>query len=199
MTLDEAIQHCREQVQEQAKKGCYSCAEEHQQLAEWLKELKAYKEGDKGMKLLIDIPEHIYEHAKETTEDSRDEFDAMRAIANGTQQESRSEIPTSCGDAISRQAVLDGIEELKKSPWATDKRGIGFEYLITEALEVVEDLCVKREPSVTPQQRTGRWVEYVEPNDAEPLMLWCCENCDTVERRKTTYCPNCGAKMEVEE
>jgi hypothetical protein len=44
MTLDEAIQHCKEQVQEQAKKGCYSCAEEHQQLAEWLKELKAYKE-----------------------------------------------------------------------------------------------------------------------------------------------------------
>lgn len=43
------------------------------------------------MKLLINIPEHIYEHAKETTEDSRDEFDAMRAIANGTQQESSSE------------------------------------------------------------------------------------------------------------
>ena len=45
MTIDEAIQHCREQVQEQAKKGCYSCAEEHQQLAEWLKELKAYKDA----------------------------------------------------------------------------------------------------------------------------------------------------------
>ena len=45
------------------------------------------------MKLLIDIPEHIYEHAKESSEDSRDEFDAMRAIANGTQQESSSEIP----------------------------------------------------------------------------------------------------------
>ena len=44
MTIDEAIQHCKEQVQEQAKKGCLSCAEEHQQLAEWLKELKAYKE-----------------------------------------------------------------------------------------------------------------------------------------------------------
>lgn len=35
------------------------------------------------MKLLIDIPEHIFEHAKETTEDSNDEFNAMRAIANG--------------------------------------------------------------------------------------------------------------------
>jgi rubrerythrin len=44
MDLDSAIQHCKEQVQEQAKRGCYSCAEEHQQLAEWLKELKAYKE-----------------------------------------------------------------------------------------------------------------------------------------------------------
>lgn len=44
MDLDSAIQHCKEQVQEQAKRGCYSCAEEHQQLAEWLKELKAYRE-----------------------------------------------------------------------------------------------------------------------------------------------------------
>ena len=42
--LDEAIQHCQEKVQEQAKKGCYRCVEEHQQLAEWLKELKAYRE-----------------------------------------------------------------------------------------------------------------------------------------------------------
>ena len=44
MDLDSAIQHCKEKVQEQAKKGCYSCAEEHQQLADWLKELKAYRE-----------------------------------------------------------------------------------------------------------------------------------------------------------
>lgn len=55
-------------------------------------------------------------------------------------------------DLISRQAVLDGIEELKKSPWATDKRGYGFEYLITEALDVVADLCVKQAPSVNPQK-----------------------------------------------
>ena len=41
------------------------------------------KEERRG-KLLIDIPEHIYEHAKEMTEDSRDEGEAMRAIANGS-------------------------------------------------------------------------------------------------------------------
>lgn len=36
------------------------------------------------MKIVIDIPKHIYEHAKEQSEDDNDEWDAMRAIANGT-------------------------------------------------------------------------------------------------------------------
>lgn len=35
------------------------------------------------MKILIEITNDIYEHAKETTEDSNDEFNAMRAISNG--------------------------------------------------------------------------------------------------------------------
>lgn len=38
MSLDEAIQHCIEKGQ-----GCTQCAEEHLQLAEWLKELKQYR------------------------------------------------------------------------------------------------------------------------------------------------------------
>ena len=68
MTIDEAIQHCEEVAKEQDKlckryddasgytrshnedirttdaKKCAECAEEHRQLAEWLKELKALKE-----------------------------------------------------------------------------------------------------------------------------------------------------------
>lgn len=36
------------------------------------------------MKILIEIPAHVYEHAKETSEDSIDETTAMRAIATGT-------------------------------------------------------------------------------------------------------------------
>ena len=53
MTLDEAIQHAREKAQEQRyysnfEKGtmynsCVKCAEEHEQLAKWLEELKLYK------------------------------------------------------------------------------------------------------------------------------------------------------------
>lgn len=35
------------------------------------------------MKLIIDIPDYVYEHAKEYTEDSRDEGVVMDAIRKG--------------------------------------------------------------------------------------------------------------------
>lgn len=40
MNLDEAIQHCKEIATSQ----CSECADEHKQLAEWLEELKRYKD-----------------------------------------------------------------------------------------------------------------------------------------------------------
>ena len=55
MTLDEAILHCEEKAKEQRIiainssysetyiADCLECAKEHEQLAEWLKELKALK------------------------------------------------------------------------------------------------------------------------------------------------------------
>lgn len=67
MTLDEAIKHA-EEVAEENEKFCYKkggkggyfnedidwnntkCAEEHRQLAEWLKELKSHREAWGGMK-----------------------------------------------------------------------------------------------------------------------------------------------------
>lgn len=56
MTIDEAIKHAEEVAEEKenegkllcqsegASIGCLTCAEEHRQLAEWLKELKMYRE-----------------------------------------------------------------------------------------------------------------------------------------------------------
>lgn len=52
LSLDEAIQHCEEKAKEQRieanyrippKAECLKCAEEHEQLAEWLKELAEYQ------------------------------------------------------------------------------------------------------------------------------------------------------------
>lgn len=67
MTLDEAIKHCEDIVKsntvgvydsialggmhftQEEIDECNKCAEEHRQLAEWLKELKVYKEQDKAV------------------------------------------------------------------------------------------------------------------------------------------------------
>lgn len=56
MTLDEAIKHCEEKAEKLRKQAegemsfplnrksvCLECAKEHEQLAEWLKELKNYQ------------------------------------------------------------------------------------------------------------------------------------------------------------
>ena len=55
MTIDEAIKHAREKAEENRKDACFTsvpwhakdcekCAEEHEQLARWLEELKQYRE-----------------------------------------------------------------------------------------------------------------------------------------------------------
>ena len=180
------------------------------------------------MKLLIDIPEHIYEHAKEMSEDSRDEGEAMRAIANGTParcmdeaekerlikknmlsienrvrnvfnqgyemgvKESRSEIPNTCGDAVSRAIVQEEITksiELKENPYQLWYR-------------------IRALPSVTPQQRTGLWEEYytfLDPMTPRYRCSICQEPMEKILDGNqlvewwSDYCPNCGAKMEVKE
>lgn len=95
MTIDEAIKHCEEQANllEESAAGCDmmdkvekeiayrsgKCAEEHRQLAEWLKELKAYREAREeigrlpivweegaGIQKCIDI---LDEHLKEVNAD----------------------------------------------------------------------------------------------------------------------------------
>ena len=60
LSIDEAIAHARDVANEQKRRSgiciqndsecdkfsdCLKCAEEHEQLAEWLEELKAYKEN----------------------------------------------------------------------------------------------------------------------------------------------------------
>lgn len=58
LTLDEAIKHCHEKARELREQpfkikmdiediaDCEECAEEHEQLAEWLTELKERREAD---------------------------------------------------------------------------------------------------------------------------------------------------------
>lgn len=44
MTLEEAIKHCEEKSIELKNNGCESCANDHEVLARWLKELLYLRE-----------------------------------------------------------------------------------------------------------------------------------------------------------
>lgn len=63
MTIDEAIEHAREKAKEQRYyanferngmmyQSCIKCAEEHEQLAEWLEQLKEYKQLEEQGRLI---------------------------------------------------------------------------------------------------------------------------------------------------
>ena len=65
------------------------------------------------MKILIDIPDHVYEHAVESTEDSRDEGDAMRAIAEGITLDDIKEQLKELADFDSVDILVDVIRILK--------------------------------------------------------------------------------------
>lgn len=76
MTIDEAIELSREKAKEQRYyanfehngmmyQSCIKCAEEHEQLADWLEELKAYREQHQALCDAYDVNtvEDIYDKA----------------------------------------------------------------------------------------------------------------------------------------
>ena len=84
---------------------------------------------------------------------------------------------------IEREALLDAI--IKDCP------DLVF-YSKREAIE-----CIVAEPAadVVPVVH-GRWSgEEIFPNFPS-LNGYCCSRCYQHQGRKTTYCPNCGAKMD---
>lgn len=189
MDLDEAIQHCEKvagHCYECADGGCSECEKEHHQLAEWLKELKAYKDAR------AEINQALYDDARGEQNDYEcgrksgiflcESIISVKLGESSSEIPNKSEIPTSCGDAISRAIVQEEITksiELKENPYQLWDR-------------------IRALPSVTPQQRTGRWIEKEEEGEAEPFIIWECSECHGYQRKQTTFCPNCGAKMEVE-
>jgi hypothetical protein len=90
-----------------------------------------------------------------------------------------------CDDCISRQAVIEYIE--------ASEAELGHS---TENELVCQD--IKELPPVTPQQKTGQWIRV----DSKKVR---CSECDVIHLiaqyplAKIDWCPNCGAKMEVEE
>lgn len=62
--------------------------------------------------------------------------------------------------------------------------------------EFVEDI-----PSVQPQPKTGHWIPDVDRwgDIVTTVNGYRCSECNAFNTDKDNYCPQCGAKMEVEE
>ena len=94
-----------------------------------------------------------------------------------------------CEDAISRQAVLDGLASIAKAKAKSDaqKSLMGRVMFFTEQL-----------PSVEPERNTGKWIVKIEDWNR-----WTCSECGFSKRTDIhvslgyKFCPDCGAKMEV--
>lgn len=95
-------------------------------------------------------------------------------------------------DLISRQAVLENAFAIY-----THECGL---------VEVVGVATIKDLPSVKPQERTGHWIN-AQVGKLFPSNDFKCSECGNIldfngvncGRGDANYCPNCGAKMEVEE
>ena len=108
------------------------------------------------------------------------------------------------GDLISRKDLLKDIADLKKSPWFNEGKDIKdlFQrnsYVARkEAVEIIEDLCIKNMQSAekTAKGNTTElyWLQY----DANPRIgNWHCTKCNMiVSVQNPNYCPNCGRKMK---
>ena len=98
-----------------------------------------------------------------------------------------------CEDAISRQAVLDAISR------------VGMCKCSTNEIEAVDDCSrvVEVLPSVTPAEKVGRWIEK-DGYDGDTYYdcSECGESWTTIDgtpwNNGMKYCPNCGARMEVQ-
>ena len=89
-------------------------------------------------------------------------------------------------DLISRQAVIDTIETDCSwdifNEWGS--RTPTGECIIN---------AIKSVPSVEPERKPGKWVENKWGEET-------CSECGYTHKAEgSNYCPNCGAKMEVEE
>ena len=92
--------------------------------------------------------------------------------------------PQSCEDAISRQYLID----------IATKDG-AYDYVSAQE--------IANAPSVTPQPKTGHWIEHpeIETSTPEYLMFYECSECGDKkcfcksDIHKKHFCNNCGAKM----
>ena len=98
---------------------------------------------------------------------------------------------TECEDAISRQAVLDGIDTYINKAQSTETQDDFYSFA---------ELVVKELQPVTPKAKVGKR-KNTKHKDRDGLTVYRCSKCELapIMYVHTQYCPWCGAKMESED
>lgn len=124
---------------------------------------------------------------------------AIKALEQTELNPSYNGVKTELEDCISREETIEWLKKVTVTDGITFKTG--FEQILYD---------IEQMPSVTPQQKaTGSWVEkQVVDNEEVEIEQWQSARCSKCDKYHTTpysyyfddynYCPNCGAKMEVD-
>lgn len=208
MILDEAIQSFEDEMEKQTVLGHPEHIDNLEQMADWLRELKAYRENTCGDAInreeLIEALNTWDKFSYAPTNEliplrdnvDKDKYvpyihydDVLTCIRNMP-----SVTPQPCGNAISREEAYAVV----------DRMLMGDRNHKIIALEEIQKL-----PPVTPQQRLGQWEQtrYRSIDQTgesyDDGIGFRCSNCANVFKvtslARYHYCPNCGARMEVQE
>ena len=196
--LDEAIKHCEEIAMDKTnlaqtlwdskeKARCKECAEEHNQLAQWLIELKMLKTEQQSSG--SEKPNNC--EMRDATLEERESIDKyIKSISKPTGVKFGALEQEPSGDLISREAVLENAFKIY-----TYECGL---------VEVVGVATIEMLPSVKPQ--TGHWIlsgGYWRCSECKEKALLkldrATSNCREYVPIKSNYCPHCGAKMLEEQ
>ena len=211
MTLDEAIKHAEEVAEIKLQdaelseiqgcynnaKKCYACAEEHRQLAKWLKELKQLKERESCEMTAEEYRQRMIQafHNVGTDEliaicvlPTKKEFEHLEWLLKNHYKKEP------CEDCINREAMLE-----TQAKYA--------EYMgATKFWQMRDDIRALPPVTSQPERKPGHW-EWVQYDYNPKFGNWHCSECRSIviecadknEKGGISlyeYCPKCGAKME---
>ena len=118
--------------------------------------------------------------AKHMTEQEPCDDKDWRFYFNHGYAQAKRDLQRSCEDAISRQALLDKLNEWD---WQELYLPIHFKENIIDEL-----------PSVQPSHK-GHWIEHRGYDIAEYGVDYSCSECNKWVNSKSNFCPKCGADM----
>ena len=215
MTLDRLIEHEENESKVTWNGKPTLCAEEHRQLAEWLKDYKRLLEQESCEDIVSRECNNCAYYDNGANDEAcdgcfADEYEHPNFKPKAQHYE----------DCVDRQAVIDAFERfihelgIEDEPYNYGEMALSIQNVppVTPKLVECED-CVSRQavirlaeqgqiqgyewqfkelnklPPVQPKQKMGKWIEHECSACGYGVMPW----------NDTLYCPNCGAKMGGQE